>query len=53
MKREVKLETEEITEKSELKGELKYETDCPEAFLDPELVGLTLALPHGSGLPAS
>ena len=46
VKREVKLETEELTEKSELKGE--DETGCLEAFQDPKVGGLALALPHGS-----
>ena len=55
MKEEVRFESElaaeqfdETQPKAELKGEVKYETDCKEAFLDREVGGLALALPHGS-----
>ena len=41
-------EDEELLEKSEVKGEVMYETDCPEAFQDSDVGGLALALPHGS-----
>ena len=48
VKKEVQIKTEEVAEKSDLKADVRYETDCPEAFLDPEVGGLALALPHGS-----
>ena len=41
-------EEEELLEKSEVKDEVKYDTDCPEAFEDRDVGGLALALPHGS-----